>query len=367
MRPEMHVVFWIVVFAIGIMLMSYLSDALLPFACGAAIAYFLNPVAAALQRAGLGRTLASILIIGVAAIALVAAVVFLLPLAVDQLRRLAETLPGDLERLRLWIEDVAAQHLGPSFPRFKVGLERALGELAQSSTGLVGDAAKMLWSRGQALINMVSLILVTPVVAFYLLRDWPAVVDKIDGWLPVHHAATIRRLASDVDSAVGAFIRGQGTICIILGAFYAVALTLLGLRYGLLIGLATGLLAFVPLVGWVLGLTVSLIVAVSQSWPDMMLALQVFGVFVAAMALDAGVLSPLIVGQKVGLHPVSLMLALFVFSALFGLLGTLVAVPVAAALAVLVRFARDRYLESSIYLGADGPAPLPVPAPRLDT
>lgn len=367
MRPEMHVVFWIVVFAVSIVLVSYLSDALLPFAFGAAIAYFLNPVAVALQRAGLGRTVASMLIIGVAALALAAAMVFLLPLAIDQLRRLAETLPGDLERLRLWIEAIAEQHLGRSFPGFKIGLERALGELAQGSAGLVGDAAMVLWSRGQALINMVSLLLVTPVVAFYLLRDWPAVVAKIDGWLPVHHAATIRKLASDIDSAVGAFIRGQGTICIILGAFYAVALTALGLRYGLLIGLATGLLAFVPLVGWVLGLTVSLIVALSQSWPDAMLALQVLGVFVAAMALDSGVLSPLIVGQKVGLHPVSLMLALFVFSALFGLLGTLVAVPVAAALAVLVRFARDRYLESSIYLGVDDPAPSPVPAPRLDT
>jgi len=368
MRPEMQAVFWVAVFVTGIMLVSYLSDALLPFAFGAAIAYFLNPVAETLQRAGLGRTLASILIIGVAALVLVAAVVFLLPLAVDQLRRLAETLPEDLERVRHWIEAMAERHLGASFPGFKVGLERALGELAQSATGLVGETAKVVWSRGQALINMVSLLLVTPVVAFYLLRDWPAVLARLDSWLPVEHAATVRRLAADIDSAVGAFIRGQGTICIILGGFYAVALTALGLRYGLLIGAVTGLLAFVPLVGWVLGLGISLVVALSQSWPDTMLAIQVVGVFVTAMALDAGLLSPLIVGQKVGLHPVSLMLALFVFSALFGLLGTLVAVPVAAALAVLVRFARDRYLASSIYLGAGAPiAPAPVSAPRLDT
>jgi len=367
MRPEMHVVFWIVVFATGVALVSYLSDALLPFAFGAVIAYFLNPVAAALQRLGLGRTMASVVIIGIAALALAAAMVFLLPLVVDQLRRLAETLPGDLERIRKWVEVLAERHLGASFPGFKAGLERALGELAQSSTSLVGDAAKMLWSRGQALINLVSLVLVTPIVAFYLLRDWPAVLDKIDAWLPVRHAATVRRLAIDVDGAVGAFVRGQGTICIILGVIYAIALTALGLRYGLLIGVATGILAFVPLVGWVLGLATSLVVALSQSWPDTTLALQVIGVFAAAMALDSGLLSPLIVGQKVGLHPVSLMLALFVFSALFGLLGTLVAVPVAAALGVLVRFARDRYLESAIYLGAEKPTPLSVPAPRLDT
>ncbi|MGE0766771.1 MAG: AI-2E family transporter [Hyphomicrobiaceae bacterium] len=367
MRPDMHVVFWIVVFAVSVVLVSYLSDALLPFAFGAAIAYFLNPLAVALQRAGLGRTLASALIIGAAALALTAAAVLLLPLAADQLRRLVEALPGDLERIRGWIEAMAEQHLGASFPGFKVRLERALGELAQGSTGLIGDAAKVLWSRGQALINLVSLVLVTPVVAFYLLRDWPAVLAQIDGWLPIRRASTIRRLASDIDTAVGAFIRGQGTICIILGAFYALALTALGLRYGLLIGIATGVLAFVPLVGWVLGLTVALVVALTQSWPDATLALQVIGVFGAAMVLDSALLSPLIVGQRVGLHPVSLMLALFVFSALFGLLGTLVAVPVAAALAVLVRFARDRYLESSLYLGAGPPTSLPGSAPRLDT
>jgi predicted PurR-regulated permease PerM len=368
MRPELsHVVFWAVAFTVAIALVAYLSDVLLPFAAGAAIAYFLNPLAGALQRVGLGRTLASLLIIGLAGVALTAAIVFLLPLAADQLRRFAESLPGDLERLRLWTESLAAEHLGASFPKFKASLERTLAELAQSSTGLLSDVAKAIWSQGQSLLTLASLVLVTPVVAFYLLRDWPRVIQQIDGWLPMHHAATIRRLASEVDSAVGAFIRGQGTICLILGIYYAVALTVIGLRYGLLIGAATGLMAFVPMVGWTLGLVISLGVALSQAWPETTLALQVLGVFVAAMALDSGLLSPLIVGQKVGLHPVGLMLALFVFSALFGLLGTLVAVPVAAALAVLVRFARDRYLESSIYLGNTSPAPPPVPAPRLDT
>ncbi|MEZ5815811.1 MAG: AI-2E family transporter [Hyphomicrobiaceae bacterium] len=366
MRPEKHVVFWIVAGAITVFLVSYLSDALLPFAVGAVIAYFLDPVAGALQRAGLGRSAASIIIIGIAAVVMTATVFFLLPLAADQLRRFAQTLPADLERIRIWAEAVAEKHLGAGFPDVKAGLERALGQLAQGSAGMLADAAQILWSRGQALVNIVSLLLVTPVVAFYLLRDWPAVITKIDSWLPIQHAATIRRLAGEIDTAVGAFVRGQGTICLILGAFYAFALTVIGLRYGLLIGLVTGLLAFVPMVGWALGFVVALVVALSQAWPDTTLALQVVGIYLAAMALDSGLLSPFIVGQKVGLHPVWLMLALFVFSALFGMLGTLVAVPVSAALAVLVRFARDRYLESSIYLG-EVPAPLPVPAPRLDT
>ena len=367
MRPDRQAVFWAAAVAILVALVSYLSAALLPFVLGAVIAYFLDPIVGKLQRAGLGRTVASVLVIGIAAIVITTTIVVLLPLAVDQIRQLAATLPADLERIRAWLEASAEHHLGERFPGFKAGLERSLGELAQSSSGLLAGLAQVLWSRGLAIVNLVSLVLVTPVVAFYLLRDWPAMLAKIDTWLPREHAPTIRRLASDVDAAVGAFVRGQGAICLVLGTLYAIALTLIGLRYALIIGLATGLLAFVPMVGWALGLVVALVVALTQTWPDAALALQVLGVYAVAMALDAGLLSPLIVGQKVGLHPVWLMLALFVFSALFGFLGALVAVPVAAALAVLVRFARDRYLASAIYLGRHTPAALPVAAPRLDT
>lgn len=361
MRTERQGVFWIVALAVTVIAVGVLSDALLPFAAAAALAYFLSPVADTFERMGLGRSLAAALVIGFGALVLAAALFLLLPLAATQLRQLAQTLPDDLERLRVGLETWAAQHLGGSFAGFKTSLQRALDALAESSASVASAAAQVLWSRGAALINLVSLVLVTPVVAFYLLRDWHSMLARIDTWLPRTHAPTIRLLAADVDRAVGAFVRGQGTICIILGAFYAVALSLAGLRYGLVIGLATGLMAFVPMVGWAVGLIVALTTALAQGWPDTSLALWVLGIYAAGMALDAAILSPNIVGQKVGLHPVWLMLALFVFSALFGFLGVLVAVPVAAALAVLVRFGRDRYLESGVYLGdsASGPAAEP--------
>lgn len=367
MRPERHALIWLAALAVLLFLIALLRDALLPFAVGAVIAYFLHPVADALERIGIGRTLASVLIVGLASIALAAAVFFLLPILATQVRQLAQSLPGDLDRIRIWLEATAQQHLGDSFPGFKASLEKALGELAQGSSGVFAMVAQALWSRGLALFNVVTLMLVTPVVAFYLLRDWPTMMGKVSSWLPREHAPTIRHVAGDIDAAVAAFVRGQGTICLLLGVLYAVALTAVGLRYGLAIGLATGLLGFVPMIGWALGLVIALVVALTQAWPETGLALQVLGIFAAGMALDAGFLSPMIVGQKVGLHPVWLMLALFVFSALLGLLGTLVAVPVAAAVAVVVRFVRDRYLESALYLGEPRAPGGPAAVNRTDT
>ncbi len=205
----------------------------------------------------------------------------------------------------------------------------------------------------------------TPVVVFYLLVDWHPMVAKLDGWLPRDHAPTIRRLASEINDAVSAFIRGQGTICLILGLLYAVALSAAGIRYGVLIGLATGLLAFVPYVGWALGLLAAVVAALAQAWPNLAPLLMVLGIFAAGMALEAVVLSPKIVGEKIGLHPVWLMFALFVFSYLFGFVGMLVAVPVAAAVGVLVRFAIEVYLGSTVYLGKGAAEARPPVAERM--
>lgn len=366
MRLERHVLFWVAVLAIVTITVATLRDVLLPFVVGATAAYFLNPIADRLERAGMGRMTASCLVVGLAGLVVLAAFFLLLPLIAGQVRQLVLSLPGDLDRLRIGIDAWALQHLGERYQGFRAALERAYGELSQGSAGMLAQAAQVLWSRGLALFNLVSLLLVTPIVVFYFLRDWHLMLNKIDGWLPREHAATLRTIATDIDRAVGAFVRGQGTICLILGALYATALSAIGLRYGLIIGIMTGIFAFVPFVGWAAGLLVALFVALSQTWPEMGLAAWVFAIFAVGMALDSAVLSPGIVGQRIGLHPVWLMFALFVFSALFGFLGMLVAVPVAAALAVVVRFARDRYLESTIYLGAkaDGAASAaPIPAP----
>jgi predicted PurR-regulated permease PerM len=183
---------------------------------------------------------------------------------------------------------------------------------------------------------------------------------KVDSWLPRDEAPSIRAVAHDVDQSVSAFIRGQGTVCLLLSIYYALALSAIGLKYGLLIGIATGLLSFIPFVGWALGFITAGVLAILQFWPDIWPLILVAGVYLMAQVVDAGFLSPKIVGSKIGLHPVWLILALFVFSYLFGFLGMLVAVPVAAALAVLVRVALKAYLNSDLYKGRARPRPKAV-------
>jgi predicted PurR-regulated permease PerM len=246
---------------------------------------------------------------------------------------------------------MARNWFGPNFPSFIAALDRAAQDLSQNWGAAATTVMASLWSRGLALVNFLSLLLITPVVVFYLLLDWHPMLDRIDQALPRDHAPTIRQLAYEINDAVAAFVRGQGAICLVLGIFYAIGLSLAGINYGLLIGLTTGLLSFVPVVGWMIGAMVTTAVALVQAWPDVVPLLKALAVLVGGIALDAAFLSPRLVGQKIGLHPVWLIFALFVFSYLFGLVGTLVAVPLAAIIAVLVRFAVRLYLASSVYKG----------------
>jgi predicted PurR-regulated permease PerM len=202
-----------------------------------------------------------------------------------------------------------------------------------------------------ALLNFVSLLIVTPIVAFYLINDWDRILTTVDNWLPREHADTIRELLRQINSAMAGFIRGQGTVCLILGSFYAIALTLLGLNFGLLIGLTAGLLGFVPLVGALVGGALSVGVALVQFWPDWTKVVMVVGVFAAGQFVEGNFLSPKLVGGRIGVHPVWLMFALFAFGYLFGFVGVLLAVPLAAAVGVLCRFAIRQYLASRLYLG----------------
>ncbi len=351
MRSDKQILFWLSAALLLILAVLLLKAILLPFVAGIVIAYFLNPIADRLDSWGLGRVGASVLIVLAVGVVVVAALVFLLPLLAAQLQQLAATMPGEAMRLKGIVETWVREHYAGTFPQLEAGIDNATQELAKNWASWAGIIARSIWDQSLALFNFVSLMLVTPLVVFYLLVDWHRMIDAIDGWLPREHAPTVRRLAGEVNDAVSAFIRGQGTVCLILGTFYALALTAVGLKYGLLIGLTTGLLAFVPFVGWALGILTATGLAVVQYWPDLIPIAKVVAVFLAGQALDASLLSPKIVGSKIGLHPVWLLFALFVFSYLFGFVGMLVAVPVAAATAVVVRFALRVYLESDVYAG----------------
>lgn len=362
MRVERQLWFWVAALIVVVLAIALLRDILLPFVAAIVVAYFLNPVADRLQARGLNRAWAAILIVGVAAVLVAFALILLVPVLADQVRQMATALPGETERFKAFVERFGQDWLGPSFPSVQTALDRMLADLSQNWAGMVGVVMASVWSRGLALVNFVSLLLITPVVVFYLLVDWHPMLERLDHALPRDHAPTIRRLAVGINDAVAAFIRGQGTICLVLGVFYAIGLSWAGIDYGLLVGLSTGLLAFIPIIGWMLGLIFASSLAAVQFWPDPTPLLKAVGVLVCGIAIDTAFLSPRFVGQKVGLHPVWMIFALFVFSYLFGLVGTLVAVPLAAAMGVLVRFAVQMYLDSSVYKGssaaADGGAAL---------
>src|SRR5215831_10022408 len=331
MRVERQLWFWMVALVGLTIAIALLRDILLPFVAAIVGAYFLNPVADRLQAHGLNRTLAAILIVGVVAVLVTLALVLLAPVLSDQVRQMVTALPGEAERLKAFVERFGRDWLGPSFPSFQAALDRMLADLSQNWAGLAGT-----------------------VVVFYLIVDWHPMLARLDEALPRDHALTIRRLAASINDAVAAFIRGQGTICLVLGLFYALGLSWAGIDYGLLVGLTTGLLAFIPIVGWLLGLIFACGLAIVQYWPDYTPLFKAVGVLVCGIAMDTAFLSPRFVGQKIGLHPVWMIFALFVFSYLFGLVGTLVAVPLAAAAGVVVRFALRLYLDSSVYKGNSG-------------
>ncbi len=365
MVVKKQVLFWLAIIVVFAFAILQLRDILLPFVAGIVLAYALNPIVGGLTRIGLPRPLASIVVVAFLVLVVVAIVVLLGPILVNQGQQLVTAIPDEFERMKNLFEAWAKERLGERFASVQRSFESGLGELATSWSGAVANLVPTLWSSGMAIVNFIALLLVTPLVIFYLLLDWPAIIKQADNWMPRDHAPAIRRVATDIDGAIAAFIRGQGLVCLILAVVYGAGLAWAGLKYGLLIGLLTGLLSFVPFVGWATGLLVAGTFAILEGWPSIVLLLKVLAVFAVAVSLDAGFLAPRIVGPKIGLHPVWLIFALFVFSYLFGLVGTLVAVPLAAAIAVLVRFALEVYRTSEIYQGKT--APQSTPAPTVET
>ena len=351
MTARRQAVFWLAGLAAVVVVLVLFRSILLPFIAGLLVAYFLDPVVDRVEAAGLGRTFATSLITALFFAFTAALLVALFPLLRDQLVGFLESLPELARRL----EESIGPALGSVF-RDVTGAE--LDSVQLTAKGFAGTAvawfAKVLggiWSGGLALFNLISLVFITPVIAFYLLRDWDHLVGHVDGWLPRRHAETVREQLGLIDSALAGFLRGQATVCLVLGAFYAVGLTLVGLDFGIVIGLLGGLLAFIPYVGTILTLATAAGFAFMQFWPDPLPIVLVLVVFVLGQLAEGMFLTPKLVGGRVGLHPVWVIFALLAGGALLGFLGVLIAVPVAAIVGVLARFALGRYLEGPFYRG----------------
>ena len=345
--------FWLIGFAVFFAAVYLFRSILLPFVAGMAVAYLLDPVCDRLQRLGLSRAWATSLVTLAFLVVISATLMLLVPLVVGQATGLIERAPAYIESLRgqiaLFVQLIESR-LDPEL------LARIKETVAGSSSQMVAWITQMLGrlvSGGVAVANLLSLLVITPIVAFYLLRDWDRIVTQLDSWLPRTAAETVRAEVRRVDAILSGFVRGQTSVCLLLGIFYAIGLSVAGLEFGLVIGMMAGLLSFVPFVGSAVGFVASVGVALVQfdDWPPI---LVVAAIFVVGQVLEGNFLTPKLVGERVGLHPVWVIFALLAGGALFGFVGVLLAVPVAAVIGVLIRFLLGRYLESDYYLDEPG-------------
>ena len=356
--------FWVVTFVVLVAAIWLLHEILLPFVAGMALAYLFNPLANRLEGLGVNRLIASLVIIGLFVLSFILLLLLIVPILVGQLGAFIENLPGYVSKLQGLLGDPSRPWVRKVLGDTLTNTDASLGDLVSQGAGWLTTFMKSLWSGGQALISIFSLIVVTPIVAFYVLNDWDRMLARVDGSVPRPHRETVRHLAREIDVAIAAFVRGQTGVCLILGSFYAVGLTLTGLNFGLLIGLVSGLITFIPYVGSMTGLVLATGVAVAQFWPEWAPIFAVVAIFFVGQFLEGYIIAPKLVGESIGVHPVWLMFALFAFAYLFGFVGMLLAVPLAAALGVIVRFGLRRYFQSPIYTGATDRSAESAPARR---
>ena len=344
-RPS---VLWLATLAAVVVVVVLLHGILLPFVAGIALAYLLNPVVDRLARLGLNRAVAALGIISVFIIGVGVLVVLAIPTIGEEVATFIEKVPRYIGQLQAFATDPSRPWLRKIVGEGVNEAEQSLGELATFGADWIPSVLRSLWSDSQALISIFSLLVVTPIVTLYLLNDWHGLIAAIDRSVPVAQRETVHTLSREIDDTLAGFLRGQGTICLILAFYYALALHLIGLNHGLLIGLTSGLISFIPYLGSLIGLVLSLCVVVLQFWPNWSMIPVVLGIFVAGQAIADYALAPYLIASRVHLNPVWVMFAIAAFGYLFGFVGLLIAVPLAAAIGVVVRFATRRYLVAQL-------------------
>jgi len=362
MSLERQILIWALVIAALFGALYVLGSAVTPFATGIALGYLLDPVVIRLERLGMNRLAASLLILAIFVLVLVVGLVVVAPVLANQLIGFTQKLPGYVMRLQaLAVEEGSTladkyggtwlDSLGLRNSLSADQIQKSIGDFVSQGAQWLMNAVRSIASGGAALAGFFSLLVVTPVVAFYILVDWNKMIAALDSWLPLDHRANLRVIATEINNALAGFIRGQSLVCLFLGLWYGLGLTVIGLDFGFLIGVIAGVLSFVPYVGSLTALVLSLGVGLVQGWPSPKLFFLAFGVVGIGQFLEGYVISPKLVGESIGLHPVWLMFALFAFGELFGFTGLIIAVPTAAALGVLVRHLLRVYLASPLYRG----------------
>jgi len=343
---------WLVAIATLIILLVLFQNILLPFVAGLAVAYFFDPVADRLERAGLSRTLATSIITAAFVVAVVLLLIFAVPLLQGQVVDLLNNLPEYFQALRGWAEPLIERWTDKMEPEKGDRAEAVIENFSERAAHFVLSMLGEVWAGGMALVNFLALLFITPVVTFYLLRDWDSIVDRLNKWLPRDQAETIREQARIMDSTLSGFVRGTGMVCMILAVFYAATLSAAGLQFGLAIGLAAGILSFVPYVGSLGGLIICVGLAILQFDEGWRVAI-IAAIFVIGQLAEGMFLTPKLVGDRIRLHPVWVIFAVLAGGTLFGFVGMLIALPSAALIGVIVRYGISQYLESRVYLGEE--------------
>ena len=338
--------YWGIAAIIFAVTLWYLGDVLLPFLVGAAIAYCLDPIADRLEAMGFSRGLATGIITIAALLIFVLLALLVIPTLIKQTGQLINVAPDLFRDLQTFLS-----FRFPSIMAEDGVVRETLTSIGDTIKDRGGELVQTALTSAASLLNIILLFVIVPVVAVYLLVDWDNMVERVDELLPREHAPVIRQLAREIDKTMSAFVRGMGTVCLILGVYYAAALMLVGLQFGLVVGVIAGILTFIPYVGAIVGGILAVGLAMFQFWGEWIWIIAVWAIFQSGQFIEGNFLTPKLVGDSVGLHPVWLLLGMSVFGTTFGFVGLLVAVPIAAALGVIARFLVQKYKTSRLYTG----------------
>ena len=346
MIENRHTIFWIFIAFVIVLALYTLSSVLMPFVAGMILAYLLDPLVDRIEKFGISRSISTVLVLAIFFVGSTGSSLLLLPVVLSQLSNLTIFLPTLISKLEPFIRqarslfDNAIKADDSSQPSLPVA----------DILSWAGEFLTEIISSSLAFANLLSLVIITPIVAFYLLRDWDLIINKVKSWMPIAHEKRIVEQDLKIDKSLSALVRGQGSVCLILALYYSFSLTAVGLQFGILIGTFVGIVSFVPFVGAILGAIFSLGFSVIQFETYTPIFL-VAAIFLVGQVLEGNFLTPKLIGEAVGLHPVWVIFALLTGATLFGFLGILLALPIAVVVTVLIRLSLTNYFESEIYSG----------------
>lgn len=348
MKLDKIIIYLVIVILIFGFLLT-IKPILTPFIVAIVVAYFLDPLADRLVKLHLPRSSSALVILGVFLTTVIAISILILPLLYAQFISFVNAIPG---YFNVFVTDFYPQIVAFS-NGYGLVLKNDLYSYFDTQTvgsvfGFSGNIVGNIMHSGVVLFNVLSLVFITPVLVFYILRDWDLMVSKIDHYLPATYAGNIRKIFKEIDNTLSGYVHGQFNVCLILGAFYAIGLSLVGLNFGFLIGFLTGFLSFIPYIGLFSGVVIGVIVALFQWGFDANNVITVLLIFITGQVLESNFLTPKLVGDKVGLHPVWIIFGLFVFGILFGFIGVLLAMPATAICGVLIKFCALQYKKNFV-------------------